>query len=188
MLYFLLFILQFWPGFTVPATPITAWSSWNGFSLQYVNTSPKPTFYFCIAYPYRGFKSAFFGWGPSSNFKDGISIKPSINGGYIISDAYKTTSTQTDPYSWNSNIFSATYNSNDGKLSFLRAWDTSDKSYDVPLKQGQTNSFVFEVEIGMAKYSISFTADFVEVKEIDEPSDDRIGWTKSDDDLKMNWR
>lgn len=115
----------------------------------FVDSKPRPTFFFRVAPRFRGFLSLTLTWGTGST-KDGIAIKHSpLLGTSVITDIRKIGDVVT-PDSRN-DIYGAVYNTaqqlpfNDGKLSFIRDWDTGDSREDVAFKMNGANSFQWEV-------------------------------------------
>jgi hypothetical protein len=130
-------------------------------SPSFVDSTPRPTFYFSLAPAYRGFTSFLLTWGTGST-KDGIVVKPSIYGSYIITDIFKTGNVVT--VDSHNDIYATSYSPNDGRLSFIRSWDTGDSKNDVPLKKSEPNSFQWEVLVNNTLYVGSYSRPFVQIK------------------------
>jgi hypothetical protein len=140
---------------TVPANVLEG-------SPSFVDSNPRPTFYFNIAPAYRSFTSALITWGTGST-KDGIVIKPSIYGSsitYLATDIFKTGSVVTADSQ--NDIYGASYRQSDGRVSFIRAWDTGDSPNDVALIRSAPNSFQWEVRVGSTLYVGSYSRTFVQ--------------------------
>jgi hypothetical protein len=140
---------------TVPANVLEG-------SPSFVDSNPRPTFYFNLAPAYRSFTSALITWGTGST-KDGIVIKPSIYGSnitYLATDIFKTGSVVTADSQ--NDIYGASYRQSDGRVSFIRSWDTGDSKNDVALKRSEPNSFQWEVRVGNTLYVGSYSRTFVQ--------------------------
>jgi hypothetical protein len=140
---------------TVPANVLEG-------SPSFVDSTPRPTFYFSLAPAYRNFTSFLLTWGTGS-VKDGIVIKPSIYGSYttyLVTDIFKTGSIVTADSQ--NDIYGASYRPNDGRVSFIRSWDTGDSKNDVALKRSEPNSFQWEVRVGNTLYVGSYSRTFVQ--------------------------
>lgn len=140
---------------TVPANVLEG-------SPSFVDSNPRPTFYFSLAPAYRSFTSALITWGTGST-KDGVVIKPSIYGSnitYLTTDIFKTGSVVAADSQ--NDIYGASYRQNDGRVSFIRSWDTGDSKNDVPLMRSAPNSFQWEVRVGNTLYVGSYSRTFVQ--------------------------
>jgi hypothetical protein len=140
---------------TVPANVLEG-------SPSFVDSNPRPTFYFRLAPVYRNFTSVLITWGTGST-KDGIVIKPSIAGGinsYIVTDIFKTGAVVIGDS--RNDIYGGSYRQVDGRVSFMRSWDTGDSTNDVALMRSAPNSFQWEVRVGNTLYVGSYSRTFVQ--------------------------
>jgi hypothetical protein len=156
---------------TVPANVLEG-------SPSFVDSNPRPTFYFNLAPAYRSFTSALITWGTGST-KDGIVIKPSIYGSnitYLATDIFKTGSVVAADSQ--NDIYGVSYRQNDGRVSFIRSWDTGDSKNDVPLMRSAPNAFQWEVRVGNTLYVGSYSRTFVQATALLEKqgSDDPVGF------------
>jgi hypothetical protein len=147
-------------------------------SPSFVDSTPRPTFYFSIAPAFRGFSSLLLTWGTGST-KDGIVVKNNL-WSYTVTDINQTNNVVTsdsvnDIYSFNY------YNSTSpywGRLSFVRSWDTGDSKQDVPLKRSAPNSFQWDVVVSNTHYVGSCSCTFTQVQALLEKQgpNDPIGF------------
>jgi hypothetical protein len=127
-------------------------------SPTFVDSTPRPSFYFSLAPSYRSFTYALLTWGTGST-KDGIVIKPSTYLEYIVTDIHKTGNVVVADS--RDDIYNASYSPSTGKVSFIRSWDTGDSMNDVALKRSEANSFQWEVLVGNTLYVGSYSRTFV---------------------------
>jgi hypothetical protein len=156
---------------TVPANVLEG-------SPSFVDSNPRPTFYFNLAHAYRSFTSALITWGTGST-KDGIVIKPSIYGSnitYLATDIFKTGSVVAADSQ--NDIYGASYRQSDGRVSFIRSWDTGDSKNDVALMRSAPNAFQWEVRVGNTLYVGSYSRTFVQATSLLEnhSSDGYVGF------------
>lgn len=111
----------------------------------FADTIPRPTFYFKVAPQYSVVNSLLLTWGTGST-KDGILVRTtsSTYTSYSFTDIHKTSNNVVTSDAIN-DIFMGRYNIFDGRLSFIRNWNTGDINQDVPLKKNEPNSFQWEL-------------------------------------------